>query len=91
MGAVPRKTIVYGLFSRFFFHVGTNSRNLSKYLRYTLSKPDLDSLYPLYKIHNIVQSNTTIINILFIGLVRHVSIPLESSSGPSTEIYRAFT
>ena len=44
----------------------------------------------VYKIYNIVQSNTTIINILFIELGRHVSIPLESSSGPSTKIYRAF-
>ena len=30
----------------------------------------------LYKIYNIVQSKTTISNILFIGLGRHVSIPL---------------
>jgi len=44
-----------------------------------------------YKIYNIVQSNTTIINILFIGLGGHILIPLESSSGPSTKIYRSFT
>ena len=43
------------------------------------------------RVYNIVQSNTTIIIILFIGLGRHVSIPLESSSGPSTKIYRSFT
>jgi len=45
----------------------------------------------IYKIYNIVQSNTRIINILFIGLGQHASIPLKSSSGPSTKIYRSFT
>ena len=45
----------------------------------------------VYKIYNIVQSNTTIINILFIGPGRHVSILMESSSGPSIKIYRSFT
>ena len=42
----------------------------------------------IHKMFNIVQSNTTIINILFIGLGRHVSIPLESSSDPSTKTQR---
>ena len=42
-------------------------------------------------LYNIGQSNTTIINILFFGLGRHVSIPLESSSSLSTKIYRSFT
>jgi len=45
----------------------------------------------VYKIYSIVQSNTTIVNILFIGLGRHFSIPLESSSGPAIKIYRPFT
>ena len=37
----------------------------------------------IQNIYNIVQSNTTVINILFIGLGRHVSIRLESLSGLS--------
>ena len=42
-----------------------------------------DAYKYLGRIYNIVQSNTAIVNILFIGLGRHFSIPLESSSGPS--------
>jgi hypothetical protein len=42
MGAVPKKNCLWPFFPPFY--VGTNSRNLSKYLEYTLSKHDLDSL-----------------------------------------------
>jgi hypothetical protein len=43
MGAVPKKNCLWPSHPLPPFHVGTNSRNLSKYLRYTLSKQDLDS------------------------------------------------